>query len=353
MKRAPGNYELLVRPLLFSLDAESAHHLTIGLLDRASRFHVALRGLRIFQPTPKPVSLFGLNFPNPAGLAAGLDKNGVALPAWAALGFGFIEIGTVTAKAQRGNPKPRIFRLPGQQALINRLGFNNDGADAIAQRLAGVRKSGRWPAVPVGINIGKSRVTPLEEATDDYLYSFRVLRDFADYITLNVSSPNTPGLRELQEPERLSELLSAIASQAGTAPKPLMVKISPDLSGAELKAILAVCEARCVSGIIATNTTLDHSAIPQQLDQTGGLSGAPLREKSTALVREIAARSTIPVIASGGIFDADSAQEKFQAGAQLIQLYTGFVYRGPQLLSEIMQVIQSGAAAPQSKTQSF
>ena len=302
----------------------------------ASHFDVALRALKLFQPTSKPITLFGLKFPNPIGLAAGLDKNGVALPAWAALGFGFIEIGTVTAKAQPGNPKPRIFRLPEQQALINRLGFNNDGADAIAHRLAALRESGRWPAVPVGINIGKSRTTPLEEATEDYLYSFRMLRDFADYITLNISSPNTPGLRELQEPEKLSELLCAIGKEAGTAPKPLVVKISPDLSGAELKAILAVCEENGVSGIIATNTTLDHSSIAPQLDQAGGLSGAPLRDKSTALVREIAARSTIPVIASGGIFDAESAREKFQAGAQLIQLYTGLVYRGPQLLREIM-----------------
>ena len=336
MKRARGTYELFVRPLLFSLDAETAHHVTVGLLGRASNFDPALRVLRSFQPASKPKTLFGLNFPNPIGLAAGLDKNGVALPAWAALGFGFIEIGTVTAKAQPGNPKPRIFRLPEQQALINRLGFNNDGADAIAQRLARLRESGRWPAVPVGINIGKSRVTPLEQATNDYLYSLRTLRDFGDYITLNVSSPNTPGLRELQEPERLSELLSAIGNEAGTTPKPLVVKISPDLSGAELKTILAVCEKNGVSGIIATNTTLDHSSIAPQLDQAGGLSGAPLRDKSTALVREIAAQSTIPVIASGGIFDAESAREKFQTGAQLIQLYTGLVYRGPQLLREIM-----------------
>jgi dihydroorotate dehydrogenase len=336
MKRARGTYELFVRPLLFSLDAETAHHVTVGLLGRASNFDPALRVLRSFQPASKPKMLFGLNFSNPIGLAAGLDKNGVALPAWAALGFGFIEIGTVTAQAQPGNPKPRIFRLPAEQALINRLGFNNDGADAIAQRLARLRESGRWPAVPVGINIGKSRVTPLEQATDDYLYSFRTLRDFADYITLNVSSPNTPGLRELQEPERLSELLSAIGNEAGTTPKPLVVKISPDLSGAELKTILTVCEKNGVSGIIATNTTLDHSSIAPQLDQAGGLSGAPLRDKSTALVREIAAHSTIPVIASGGIFNAESAGEKFQAGAQLIQLYTGLVYRGPQLLREIM-----------------
>ncbi len=331
-----NGYELFVRPLLFSLDAETAHHVTMRLLGRASQFDVALSALKLFQPRPKPITLFGLKFRNPIGLSAGLDKNGVALPAWAALGFGFIEIGTVTAKAQPGNPKPRIFRLPGQQALINRLGFNNDGADAIAQRLAALRASGRWPAVPVGINIGKSRTTPLEQATDDYLYSFRMLRDFADYITLNISSPNTPGLRELQEPEKLSELLYAIGKEAGTAPKPLVVKISPDLLGTELKAILAVCEENGVSGIIATNTTLDHSSIATQLDQAGGLSGAPLRDKSTALVREINARSTIPVIASGGIFDAESAMEKFHAGAALIQVYTGLVYRGPHLLREIM-----------------
>jgi dihydroorotate dehydrogenase len=336
MKRVLGPYESFVRPLLFSLDAETAHHLTIRLLGRASKFDVALHPLRRFQPKPKPVTLFGLTFPNPIGLAAGLDKNGVALPAWAALGFGFIEIGTVTARAQPGNPQPRIFRLPAQQALINRLGFNNDGAEAIAHRLHALRQSGRWPAVPVGINIGKSKATPLEEATDDYLYSFRMLRDFGDYITLNISSPNTPGLRDLQDPDKLSMLLRAIGTQAGASPKPLIVKISPDLSAAALKAILAVCEENGVSGIIATNTTLDHSSIPPQLDQAGGVSGAPLRDKSTALVREIAARSTIPVVASGGISDAESALEKFHAGAVLIQLYTGFVYRGPQLLRAIM-----------------
>src|SRR6266498_5344752 len=199
MKRGRSTYERFVRPPLFSLDAETAHHLSIELLQKASHFDPALRVLRSFQPSSKPKTLFGLNFPNPIGLAAGLDKNGVALPAWAALGFGFIEIGTVTAKAQPGNPKPRIFRLPEQQALINRLGFNNDGADVVAERLRKLRASRRWPAIPVGISIGKSRVTPLEWATDDYLYSFRLVRDFADYITLNVISPNTPGLRELQE----------------------------------------------------------------------------------------------------------------------------------------------------------
>src|SRR5216110_1753899 len=224
-----NGYELFVRPLLFSLDPETAHHVTMRLLGRASRFDVALRALKLFRPTSKPITLFGLNFPNPIGLAAGLDKNGVALPASAALGFGFIEIGTVTAKAQPGNPKPRIFRLPEQQALINRLGFNNDGADAIADRLRRLRNSGRWPAVPVGINIGKSRATPLEQATDDYLYSFRLIRDFADYVTLNVSSPNTPGLRELQEPQKLSDLLQTIGKEGGATSKPVVVKISPDI----------------------------------------------------------------------------------------------------------------------------
>ena len=329
-------YERLVRPMLFSLDAETAHHFTITLLGSAAHFDLAVRVLRSFKPASKPKTLFGLRFPNPIGLAAGLDKNGVALPAWAALGFGFIEIGTVTAKAQLGNPKPRIFRLPEQRALINRLGFNNDGADAIADRLRRLRNSGCWPAVPVGINIGKSRATPLEQATDDYLYAFRLLRDFGDYVTLNVSSPNTPGLRELQDPLRLSDLLQAIGNEPGATPKPVVVKISPDLSSPELKAVLVVCEDNGVAAIIATNTTVDHSSIPAPLDQEGGLSGAPVQEKSTALIREIASRSTIPVIASGGICDAASAREKFEAGAQLIQLYTGFVYRGPGLLREIM-----------------
>jgi dihydroorotate dehydrogenase len=332
-------YERLVRPLLFSLEAETAHRFTVASLGRASHFDPALRALKRFTPPSKPKALFGLNFPNPIGLAAGLDKNGVALPAWAALGFGFIEIGTVTAMAQPGNPKPRMFRLPAQQAVINRLGFNNDGADVIAKRLRGLRQSRRWPVVPVGINIGKSRTTPLERAIDDYFYSFRLLRDFADYITLNVSSPNTPGLRELQEPAALSRLLRAIAGDLGPVPKPLVVKISPDLSPVELEAVLAACEENGVAGIIATNTTLDHSLIPSELDEEGGLSGAPLREKSTALVRSIVVSSKIPVIASGGIFDANSAREKFEAGAQLVQLYTGFVYRGPGLLGEIVEAM--------------
>src|SRR5213082_2832281 len=333
-------YERFVRPLLFSIDPETAHRITIGGLRAASRVDLALRALSVFQPPAKPKKLFGLNFPNPIGLAAGLDKNGVALPAWAALGFGFIEIGTVTAKAQPGNPKPRIFRFPEQSALINRLGFNNDGAEIIARRLTKLQRSSRWPEVPVGINIGKSMSTPLTEATEDYLYSFRLLREFADYIVLNVSSPNTPGLRELQGADALSELLSAIGQQNLTARKPILIKIAPDLAPSELDAIVSTCETNKVAGIIATNTTVDHSSIPAAQDEQGGLSGAPLRGKSTALVREIAARSTIPIIASGGIMDADSAREKIEAGARLLQIYTGLIYRGPGLIREIAEALR-------------
>ncbi|MEY2601262.1 MAG: dihydroorotate dehydrogenase [Verrucomicrobiota bacterium] len=328
-------YERFVRPLLFSIDAETAHRFTIGSLHAASHVDLALRALKVFQPPAKPKRFFGLNFPNPIGLAAGLDKNGVALPAWAALGFGFIEIGTVTAKAQPGNPKPRIFRFPQQSALINRLGFNNDGADAVARRLNKLQRSGRWPEVPIGINIGKSMSTPLSEAIADYLYSFRLLREFADYVVLNVSSPNTPGLRELQGPDALSELLSAIATKNLITRKPIVVKIAPDITPTELDQIVSTCETNKVAGIIATNTTIDHSSISPEQDEQGGLSGTPLSEKSTAPIRQIAARSTIPVIASGGIMDAYSAREKIKAGAQLLEVYTGLIYRGPGLLREI------------------
>src|ERR1700730_4903102 len=333
-------YERFVRPLLFSIDPETAHRLAIESLRAASHVDLALKALRAFQPPANPKNLFGLSFPNPIGLAAGLDKNGVALPAWAALGFGFVEIGTVTAHAQPGNPKPRIFRLPEQNGLINRLGFNNEGADAFADRLGKVKGSGRWPQVPIGINIGKSMKVPVTEAVQDYVYSFQRLREFADYIVLNVSSPNTPGLRELQGPEALSELLSAIGEENRDTLKPVLVKIAPDLTMDELDQIVSTCETANVAGIIATNTTLDHSSIPTARDEQGGLSGGPLREKASALVRAIAARSTIPIIASGGIMDADSAREKIDAGAQLVQLYTGLIYRGPGLLREIAAALR-------------
>jgi dihydroorotate dehydrogenase len=327
-------YRKILRPLLFLLDPERAHDLAIRSLQRVSQSDLLLRRLRRFQPPVRPVTVFGLTFPNQIGLAAGFDKNGVALPAWAALGFGFIEIGTVTSKAQAGNPKPRIFRYSEQQALINRLGFNNDGADAVANRLRQCQESGRWPKVPVGINLGKSKTTPVDQAPSDYLHSFRRLRRFADYVVLNVSSPNTPGLRSLQEPESLSILVRAIREE-NRMDKPVLVKIAPDLSIMQLEEIIAVCVENNIAGIIATNTTLDHASIPKSRDQEGGLSGVPLREKATALVREITARSTIPVIACGGIFDVPSAREKIEAGAKLLQVYTGYVYRGPTLLREI------------------
>jgi dihydroorotate dehydrogenase len=334
-----NGYERFVRPLLFSLDPETAHHFTIACLRAVSEAGPILGRLKSFQPKPDPKKLFGLDFPNPIGLAAGLDKNGLALPAWAALGFGFIEIGTITARAQPGNPKPRIFRLPEQRALINRLGFNNDGADVIAQRLSRLKRTRRWPGVPIGINIGKSMSTPIIEASADYLYSFQRLREFADYVVLNVSSPNTPGLRELQGAEALGGLLGTIGEKNINPRRPIVVKIAPDLTTDQLEQVIAICETNNVAAIIATNTTLDHSSVPADRDQQGGLSGEPVREKSTGLIREIAARSTIPVIASGGIMDADSAREKFVAGAQLIQIYTGLIYRGPGLIREIADAI--------------
>jgi dihydroorotate dehydrogenase len=332
---AEAAYERFVRPVLFSLSPEAAHNFAIHNLRAACSLPSVLRMLERFQPAAKPRTVFGLTFRNPVGLAAGFDKNGVAIPAWAALGFGFVEIGTVTAKAQPGNPKPRIFRYPEQEALINRLGFNNDGADRVAARLRELRESGRWPAIPVGINIGKSKVTPIETAVEDYLYSFRLLAPLGDYVVLNVSSPNTPGLRTLQDHDALEQLLVAIRRENETSRKSVLLKIAPDLSSSELEQIIAACEQNGIGGIIATNTTLDHSAIPSSRDQTGGLSGRPLQEKSTEFVRAITSRSSLPVIASGGISDADSAREKFEAGAQLIQVYTGYVYRGPGLLREI------------------
>jgi dihydroorotate dehydrogenase len=329
-------YRNIVRPLLFLLNPETAHDLAIGILSRMSQSDLLLNFLRRVQPVAKARTVFGVTFPNPVGLAAGFDKNGLALPAWAALGFGFIEIGTVTAKAQPGNPRPRIFRFPQQQALINRLGFNNDGADIVANRLRRWQERGCWPRVPVGINIGKSKTTPLDQAPADYLHSFRRLQRFADYLVLNVSSPNTPGLRSLQERQALATLLQAVGEE-NRMNKPVLVKISPDLSLDELDEILAACAENRIAGIVATNTTLDHSAIPSEKDEEGGLSGVPLGAKSTGLVRAIVGRSSLPVIASGGIFDLASAREKVEAGAKLVQLYTGYIFNGPTLVREIAE----------------
>lgn len=276
-----------------------------------------------------------MTFPNPVGLAAGFDKNAEALPAWEMLGFGFIELGTVTARPQPGNPRPRCFRYPRQAALINRMGFNNDGADAIAGRLRRLRASGRWPRIPVGVNIGKSKVTPLGDAPSDYLHSFHTLREFADYVVINVSSPNTPGLRALQSVDALRPLLSALAA-ANTTALPLLVKIAPDLADQDIDAVTDLAAASGLHGLIATNTTLDHSAITGARDETGGLSGAPLATRSTDVVRRITGRSRLPVIGSGGVMDAADAQAKFDAGARLLQIYTGFIYAGPGLIRRIV-----------------
>ena len=332
-------YEQVLRPLLFRLDPETVHHLAMDTMKVTGRL------LRKFTPTPDPRlerTVFGVRFPNPVGLAAGFDKNGVALPAWQGLGFGFAEIGTITARAQPGNPKPRIFRVPEVEGLINRLGFNNDGCDAVATRLLHLRYSGRWPTIPVGINLGKSKITPLQEATGDYLLSFERLQHFGDYFVLNVSSPNTPGLRALQDRAALDELLGHI-QRRNTLGKPVVLKIAPDLEWAAIEEILALVEEHRLAGIIATNTTVDHSSVPEAKRQQGGLSGAPLRTRATEIVRFITDRTKVPVIAAGGIMSGDAALEKFDAGAALVQVYTGYIYRGPGLVGQICRALLARA----------
>ncbi len=331
-------YRHLVRPAFFSRDPEEAHHLAIDSLERLSRHPDLLKWIHFFLGEKKPVDLFGLHFPNPVGLAAGFDKNAVALPAWAALGFGFAEIGTVTAQGQPGNPAPRIFRYPAQSALINRLGFNNDGAQAVAERLARLKRSPLWPTFPVGINIGKSKATPLDHALADYQFSFQKLAPFADYIALNVSSPNTPGLRELQERDALETLLAGIQeiNRLRPHPRPVLVKIAPDMGWEQIEEIIGLAEKHQLAGIIATNTTLDHRAVAQSGDETGGLSGTPLEARATEIVRFICGKTKLPVIGVGGITDADTARRKLDAGAALIQLYTGYIYGGPTIIPDIV-----------------
>jgi dihydroorotate dehydrogenase len=327
-------YSSLLRPLLFRMDAETAHHFALRQL--AAFPPALLRTMFGGTQTGRAKEVFGVTFPNSVGLAAGMDKNAVALPGWEALGFGFVEIGTITAKAQPGNPLPRIFRFPEKQALINRMGFNNDGSEAVAARLEHLKKSGRWPRIPVGINLGKSKITPIEEAPADYLHSFQLLKKYGDYFVINVSSPNTPGLRDLQETGRLREIIRALVPVRDG--KPILVKIAPDLADEQALEIATLAEEEGLSGLIATNTTLDHSAIPTGQDQTGGLSGAPLRTRSTALLKKLKSHTRLPIVASGGVMDAAAAQEKFDAGASLVQIYTGFVYRGPQLIREICEI---------------
>jgi dihydroorotate dehydrogenase len=323
-------YTSLARPLLFRLPAETAHEVSMSMLGMAA----AVLGRSGPSPGGRPVECFGLSFPNAVGLAAGMDKNATALPAWPLMGFGFVEIGTVTARGQPGNAKPRVFRLPRQRALINRLGFNNEGAVAVAERLARWKASGCWPRVPVGINLGKSRVTPLEQAAEDYAESFRVLRGFGDYFVVNVSSPNTPGLRDLQAVDHLRGILRALR-QENPSGLPILVKIAPDLAEEDIDAVVAAGEEEGAAGWIATNTTIDHSSVPAGCDEQGGLSGEPLRDRATRVVRQVAAQAARPVIGVGGVSDAGSAREKLSAGAALVQLYTGLVYGGPALPRQI------------------
>ena len=332
-------YRSLLRPLLFKLPPETAHEFALHALSLG----LGTRVLRRMAGGPAGAARFGelrrfgLSFRNPVGVAAGFDKNGLVAPQLAALGFGFVEVGTVTNLPQPGNPRPRLFRLPLDRALVNRQGFNNEGAGALARRLARAK-----PDCVLGVNIGKSRAVPVEEATADYLASFETVRPHADYVTVNVSSPNTPGLRELQRADLLAELLGALqrrnrglAEAEGRRPVPLLVKIAPDVGAGELEMIVGAARGAGVAGIIATNTTTSRAGLrtsPQSVAAfgEGGLSGAPLRERSTRLVAALhrLTRGALGVVGVGGIFDAEDAWEKICAGAGLVQLYTGFVYEG-------------------------
>jgi dihydroorotate dehydrogenase len=333
----------LLRPFFFSLDPEQAHHLALDALKL-----LQASGLTRQSPLSDPrlsQDLWDLHFPNPVGLAAGYDKNAQVPLAWSALGFGFAELGTITAKAQAGNPKPRIFRLEKDDALINRLGFNNDGAEVVARRLTKLLPPEYPHPMPLGFNIGKSRVTPLEEAVDDYLESCERLFPFADYLVVNVSSPNTPELRKLQEAERLGRLLEALlacnrrlAGQANIQPKPLLVKIAPDLTDEEVTEIAQVAQTVGVSGLIATNTTITRPLLRTSLHEEGGLSGRPLAQRATTVLRVLfrATEGKLPLIGVGGIFSAEDAYARIRAGASLVQIYTGLIYEGPFLPRRIV-----------------
>ncbi len=341
-------YDRLIRPALFRMDAEHAHEFAVNGLSWLGRFGPLCRALEAAARLPgaaRPIEAFGLKFPNAVGLAAGFDKNARAWPAAAALGFGHVEIGTVTAKAQPGNDRPRLFRYPEQEAVINRMGFNNDGAQAVAARLARRPREGR--RIPLGINIGKSKVAGIECAPADYLESFTALADHADYIVLNVSSPNTPGLRHLQEEGRLRELLGAVTSangaraSGGRRPVPILLKIAPDLDFAQIDSVLGVIAEFQLAGIIATNTTVGRPGSFAQANEAGGLSGAPLRRRSTEIVHYIALATggRLPIIAVGGITDPESAGEKMDAGATLVQIYTGMIFRGPFFARDVARAV--------------
>jgi dihydroorotate dehydrogenase len=343
-------YRELIRPYFFKQDPETVHQSTMRWLGRVSRNSLACEAVASVCDAPSmPVELFGLTFPNPVGLAAGMDKAAEAVPAWEALGFGHAELGAVTWYPQPGNPLPRIFRAPADEAIVNRMGFNNPGAEAVARELEHWRQLGRWPSHPVGMNLGKSKVTPLEQAAGDYANSFRRLWSLLDFFVVNVSSPNTPNLRQLQDRAALDAILAALQQvnaelSRGCKPKPILVKVAPDLTFEALDEILSLVETRKLAGLVATNTTISR---PEPSDaqsqktygETGGLSGKPVRARSTEVIRHLYRQSKgrVPIIGVGGIFSAEDAWEKISAGASLVQVYTGFIYEGPTLPKRIVQ----------------
>ncbi len=326
-------YPIFYRTLAPFIPPETAHTLSLKLLSHpiASQLITQLNKKIHFHYAPQ--TYWGLHFPNPIGLAAGLDKNAIALPAWQALGFGYIEIGTITPLPQPGNPKPRLFRVPQERALINRMGFPNDGAHAIARRLDALKQEGRRPTIPIGINIAKNKDTPLEEAPKDYAKAAQILHPHADYFTLNISSPNTPGLRLLQASEAITEIITATRHHTD---RPLLIKLAPDLDHPTLLSILHTCANASIQGVILTNTLLTRPpGFPSQ--EKGGISGHPLHQHALALVRvaaETLADTPMKIIGAGGIESLNSLQTYIQAGAHLTQLYTGLIYQGPALLRE-------------------
>jgi len=340
----------LARPFLFSLDAERAHHMGLSALDTAYRLGTTpLVAARI---PALPTQAFGITFPNPVGLAAGLDKNGAHIEGLFALGFGSVEIGTITPRPQAGNPKPRLFRLPAHQAVINRMGFNNDGVDALVRNVERVRQR----RGVLGINIGKNKDTPNEQALDDYILCLDKVYPLADYITVNISSPNTAGLRELQEENALRQLVAGLrdrqeqlASQHGRR-VPMLVKVAPDLSERDIDAAARVLAELQVDGVIATNTTIDRTRVAgdPQANEAGGLSGAPLLDQSTLVLRRLRARlpESVPLVGVGGITSGADAVAKMAAGATLVQCYSGLVFRGPALVGECVEAIRRRREAP-------
>ena len=340
----------LARPFLFGLDAEQAHELTLDALARTQ--HTPLAWAYTRPLVRDPVTIAGLSFPNRVGLAAGLDKNARCIDAFGAMGFGFVEVGTVTPKAQPGNPKPRMFRLPRAQALINRLGFNNDGVEAF---VANVRKSGfRGKGRILGLNIGKNAATPIERAADDYLLALDAVYPHADYVTVNISSPNTRNLRELQSDDALAALLGTLSarrrqlSQQHARQVPLFVKIAPDLEPEQVSHIARILREHGMDGVIATNTTVSRSAVQglPHATEAGGLSGAPVREASNQVIRQLrqALGRDFPIIGVGGILSAADAVGKIDAGADLVQIYTGLIYQGPALVQQAAKALRNHAA---------